>query len=411
MAIKLNVRGRGKFRPMRTYTHSEVQSKLREIITQETSTGVFSNTTKSYVDNVHKATKGNVSVLSLFCGVGGLDLGFELACLDAEFGIDTVTSALNDKDIFSELRKRGSCTHLYANDFFKEALEVYSKRIPCKTIENKDIRKVEAFPLGADIILGGFPCPGFSLGGPRLIDDPRNFLYLHYIRALRQAKPKFFIAENVKGMLTLGNGEVFRQIKQDFESAGYNVYHKLVNAANFGVPQHRHRVFLIGIRHDLEVSVCKDSLFPSETHGGGKLPYRTLNDAIRDLETAPGRFYEGSFSPMYMSRNRKKSWEEPSFTIQASGRQAPLHPSGLPMIKDTSTKDKWQFAQKGRERRLSVKEIARIQTFPDWWFEELDNSHSNSDVDKAYKQIGNAVPVELARCIARPIAQVLLNLK
>lgn len=343
-----------------------------------------------------QGSEGLVKTMSLFCGAGGLDFGFELACLDAEFGEEEVDKALADFNAISELRAAGKVRHLYANDIFKEALGVYSKRMKCELVERKDIRQVTTFPFGADIILGGFPCPGFSLAGPRLIDDPRNALYRHFVRALKQVKPKFFIGENVKGMLTLGGGEVFKQIREDFESAGYEVHHKLVNAIDYGVPQHRHRVFLIGVRRDLAAEV--EGLFPAETHGEGKLKYKTLRDAIGDLEGKQGRFYEGDFSSRYMGRNRKKTWGEPSFTISASGRQAPLHPAGKPMVR---VEDGWAFA--GDERRLSVKEVARIQTFPDWWFDELTDEHSNAEVDKVYKQIGNAVPVQLARSISRPL--------
>lgn len=216
--------------------------------------------------------------------------------------------------------------------------------------------------------------------------------------------------ENVKGMLTLGKGEVFKQILQDFEAAGYKIYHKLLNARDYGVPQIRERVFLVGVREDIDFKYT----FPEPTHGDGDLflkPYVTLKDAIGDLEDNPGDYYTGSFSSIYMSRNRKKRWDEQSFTIQASGRHAPLHPSGLPMKK--VDKDKWIFPD-GEEnhRRLSVKEVARIQTFPDW-FEFSDggneNISKNTRLDKIYKQIGNAVPVQLARAIARPIANWFYN--
>ena len=140
-------------------------------------------------------------------------------------------------------------------------------------------------------------------------------------------------------------------------------------------------------------------------------PYVTLNDAIRDLEKDPGPYFKGSYSSIYLSRNRKKKWDDQSFTIQASGRQAPLHPGGEEMIK--VDKDKWQLVG-GEEfnRRLSVKEIARIQTFPDW-FEFSDggnvNISENGRLDKIYKQIGNAVPVMLAKAIAQPIADFAKN--
>lgn len=135
--------------------------------------------------------------------------------------------------------------------------------------------------------------------------------------------------------------------------------------------------------------------------------FPTLADAIKDLRDKPGPYFKGSFSPMYLSRNRKKNWNEQSFTIQASGRQAPLHPDGPPMEK--VGKDKWVLPG-GEEshRRLSLWEISRIQTFPDW-FEVSDGGNckvsENGRLDKQYKQIGNAVPVLMAKAIADPIAK------
>lgn len=355
----------------------------------------------------YKTNKANV--VSLFSGAGGLDLGVEIAGLDVVIGDKKTNEMLEDKEKFNIIRRKSVFNPVYANDYFAEALESYKMNFPEEVyLQKLDIRKVKEFPK-SDLILGGFPCPGFSEAGPRLIDDERNFLYIQYIRGLIQSKPKFFIAENVKGMLTLGKGEVFKQIKEDFEAAGYKVYHKLVNARDYGVPQLRERVFLIGVRNDIDYKYE----FPTPSHGEDLFtkPYVTLRDAIYDLKDDPGDYFTGSFSPIFMSRNRKKSWDEQSFTIQASGRQAPIHPGGPPMKK--VGKNEWVF-QGGEEnnRRLSVKEIARIQTFPDWFeFSRGENKKisKNGMLNKVYKQIGNAVPVELARAIARPIAEWFYN--
>jgi DNA (cytosine-5)-methyltransferase 1 len=402
MAIKLQERGRGKFKPAPDYSQEEVESVLMKKIQEEMSHIIDKPDTYNLKDLHYKKNKANIT--SLFCGAGGLDLGVELAGIDSVIGREKTNISYKNRQDFDLIREQGVFHHVYSNDIFNEALETYKRNFPNEVFtHNYDIKKVKKFPQG-DIVLGGFPCPGFSEAGPRLIDDPRNFLYIHFIRCLIQVKPKFFIAENVKGMLTLGKGEVFRQIKQDFEAAGYRVYHKLVNSRDFGVPQLRERVFLVGVRDDIDF----EYKFPKPTHGEEPTlqPYVTLRDSIGDLVEDPGEYFTGSYSSIFMSRNRKKKWDEQSFTIQASGRQAPIHPGGSPMEK--VEKNKWIFTD-GEEnnRRLSVKEISRIQTFPDWYeFYVGDNEKIsiNGRLNKAYKQIGNAVPVELARAIAKPIA-------
>lgn len=348
-----------------------------------------------------------INVLSLFSGAGGLDLGVELAGLSIAKGEEISQKSFYCKETFLSNREQGPINIVYTNDIFKEANETYKLNFGEDiTQDNTDIKKVPAFPK-ADIVLGGFPCPGFSAAGPRLIDDDRNFLYIHFVRAVIEAQPFAFVAENVKGILTLGKGEVLRQILEDFKAAGYNLKYKLVNSRDFGVPQLRERVFIIGIREDVDIEYD----FPESTHGKNKKPYLTLKDAIGDLVKEPGEYYEGSYSSMYMSRNRKKTWEEQSYTIQASGRQAPQHPGGLEMKK--IGKDQWQF-QGYENRRLSVKEVARIQTFPDWFiFSKGDtkNTTQNNQVNKQYQQIGNAVPVKLAKQIIQPLLSEIFKFK
>jgi DNA (cytosine-5)-methyltransferase 1 len=395
--IKIDQRGRGKFRPAPNLSSEEIRQFLIERILEEKQTEAVID-----LEGEVQPRDDKFNVVSLFCGAGGLDLGFELAGLQAAIGEKQALEAFKNKAAYNELREQSVFHTIFANDFFKEALDTYTLNNPDHIkVLNGDIRKVKKFPR-ANLVLGGFPCPGFSGAGPRLIDDKRNFLYLQFIRCLTQSEPEIFVAENVKGMLTLGNGEVFRQIVEDFSSVGYTVYPNLVNARNYGVPQLRERVFLVGVKNS--VRDFKYEL-PEPSHGSGKQDYMTLEDAIGDLRECFGDYYKGSFSSMYMSRNRKKNWDEQSFTIQASGRQAPLHPGGEPM-RFIET-DKWEFTEPIEEnRRLSVTEARRIQTFPDWYeFTPLYADLKNSHIDKKYKQIGNAVPVMLARAIALPIAK------
>lgn len=396
-----NIRGRGKFKPAPNLSTEEVKNILMEKIEEEISLIIDSNEDDELLKDL-SSKNDKFNLVGLFSGCGGLDLGFELAGLSAVIGEERALSSFKNKQEYDSLRAQSVFRTIYTNDMFKEANETYKRNFPNHVIQHqKDIRKVANFPM-CNVMIGGFPCPGFSEAGPRLIDDERNFLYIHYIRALIQTQPEFFVAENVKGMMTLGKGEVVKQIVEDFASAGYKIKYKLVNSRDYGVPQLRERVFLVGVRQDIDF----EYEFPVETHGIGEglKPYVTLRDAIGDLEQDPGPYFKGSYSTIYMSRNRKKSWEDQSFTIQASGRQAPLHPGGEPMRK--LGPNAWEFV--GEEnRRLSIKEISRIQTFPDWFEYSYGNAKSkneNSFLDKGYKQIGNAVPVLLAKAIAQPIA-------
>ena len=403
MAVILEERGRGKFKPAPDYDVDEVKALLNQKIEEERM--AFADCSEQIEFDQLKYDTNKWNLLSLFSGCGGLDLGFELAGLKAVMGETVMEKAFADKEVFDANIENNVFNTIYVNDIFDEARETYAQNAGRYIYMDKsDIRKIKEFPK-ADIVLGGFPCPGFSEAGPRLVDDKRNFLYLHFIRCLMQSKPKIFVAENVKGMMTLGKGEVFKQIVQDFSAAGYTIYHKLLNSAEYGVPQVRERVILVGVRNDLYYQY----VHPEPTHGYGVENLKevvTLRDPIGDLENDPGDYFTGSYSTIFMSRNRKKNWSQPSFTIQASGRQAPIHPGGEPMVK--IGKDQYAFSD-GEEnnRRLSVKEIARIQTFPDWYefSRGSSNRNENAKLDLVYKQIGNAVPVRLALAVAEPIAE------
>lgn len=391
--------GRGKYKPASNLSKEDIKLILMNKIEEEKSLIIDNDTDEELLRNIdYKGDQFNI--VGLFSGCGGLDLGFELAGLAAVIGEERALEAFRDKKAYHSIRNQSVFHTVYTNDIFTEANWTYKENFPDHVVQHqKDIRKVANFPL-CNIMLGGFPCPGFSEAGPRLLDDKRNYLYIHYIRALMQSQPEFFVAENVKGMMTLGNGEVFKQIVEDFAAAGYRVKAKLLNARNYGVPQIRERVVMVGVREDLNF----EYEFPEPTHGmgDGLTPFVTLRDAIGDLESNPGPYFTGSYSTIYLSRNRKKSWDEQSFTIQASGRQAPLHPGGEPMRK--LGKDLWELVGE-QNRRLSVKEISRIQTFPDWYEFRTGNTGSESSrLDKVYKQIGNAVPVLLAKAVAQPIA-------
>ena len=403
MAVILEERWRGKFKPAPDCNVGEIRELLNKKIEEERN--AFENCSEEIALDKLEYASDKWNLLSLFSGCGGLDLGFELAGLKAVMGEKVMEEAFRDKSVFQKNINNNVFNTIFVNDIFTEARETYAGNAGKYIYMDKsDIRKIKQFPK-ADIVLGGFPCPGFSEAGPRLLDDKRNFLYLHFIRCLMQSKPKLFVAENVKGMTTLGKGEVFKQSVEDFAAAGYTIYHKLLSSEEYGVPQIRKRVILVGVRNDIDF----EYQYPEPAYGDEKKGLKKIVDlrtAIGDLEDNPGEYFTGSYSSMFMSRNRKKSWSEPSFTIQASGRQAPIHPGGEPMVK--VGKDKYIFTD-GEEnnRRLSVKEIARIQTFPDWYefSRGTSNRNENAKLDLVYKQIGNAVPVKLALAVAEPIAE------
>ena len=207
-------------------------------------------------------------------------------------------------------------------------------------------------------------------------------LYKEYVRILKAKMPLAFVGENVKGLLTMGDGKIAEAIFAAFHECGYKVKCKLLNAADYGVPQDRERVIIVGIREDLQR--CEFE-FPKPD-----VRRVSLRDAIGDMPRAKTcEVCDAPFSPRYMSRNRKRGWDDVSFTIPAMAKQVTLHPSSPDMIK--LGKDDWMFG-KGRTRRLSWREAAAIQTFP----KDLEFA---GDLTSKYKQIGNAVPVKLAERI------------
>lgn len=303
------------------------------------------------------------TVVSLFSGAGGLDLGFENA------GFKTI----------------------WANDFDADACETHrswsNAEVVCGDIKQLDLASIPQ----SDVILGGFPCQGFSLSGPRKIDDSRNSLYKHFVKLVKQNQPLLFVGENVKGLLTMGDGAIIEAIVNEFADCGYDLYYQLVNAKNYGVPQDRERIIITGFRKDLNIN---DFALPTSS---GET--RTLSEALTQLpESTPEDICWAPYSSRYMSRNRKRDWDQVSYTIPAMAKQVPLYP-GSPDMKKVSS-DKWVFGENGETRRLSWREAAAIQTFP-------ASLEFTGDLTSKYKQIGNAVPVKLAEFVAHHIRRVL----
>ena len=331
-----------------------------------------------------------MKIVSFFAGAGGLDLGFQKAGFDV----------------------------IWANEYDKEIWETYEKNHKNTVLDKRSIVDIPSSEVpDCDGIIGGPPCQSWSeAGSKRGITDKRGQLFFEFIRILADKKPKFFLAENVSGMLLPTHKDALANIKQMFTDIGYELSFQLLNVSDFGVPQDRKRVFFIGYRNDLGLKFQ----FPKPTTLENKI---TLEQAISDLQNSvlPAKegnytngndckvsnneYMIGGFSSMFMSRNRVRSWDEVSFTIQAGGRHAPIHPQAPKM--NFIEQNVREFV-KGKEhlyRRLSVRECARIQTFPDNFI-----FHYKSVV-AGYKMIGNAVPVRMAKVLGENIFKDFANIK
>lgn len=369
---------------------------------------------------------------------------------------------------------------IWANDFFKDAVETYRLNIGNHIIYG-DITKIKSseIPNDADVIIGGFPCQGFSVANKnRHENDQRNFLYKEMLRVIRDKKPKMFVAENVKGILSLSNGKIFELIKSDFEDLGYHVEASLLNAAEYGVPQARERVIIIGSR------ISKSVAFPKKTHYLNNIPNRNLLPAITteeaigwlsEINTADlpirregltiynhiasdnvkDKFWGRKYSvDQHVICDYLKYWRSKSgwstkkidehfgyrhtaghwFRKDNNSGSIPKPSDWLELKKILKFDDKFDevvttFVEKeikfeqslritnwdrpsdtitatspeihiNKWRRLSVRECAILQTFPDDFI-------FTGNLGKMYTQIGNAVPVKLAEKIASCILKEL----
>lgn len=346
-----------------------------------------------------RGKKNKITAISLFAGCGGMELGAKRA------GVDII----------------------YSNELVPIFCSTLRKNFKKTEIVEGDIKNIKSFPK-ADLVFGGYPCQSFSMGGKRNPDkDHRTQLYKEFGRVLEEVQPKYFIAENVSGLKSLGQGSFLNQQLDLFSKAGkygYEITHRVINAHDYGVPQSRKRILLVGIRKDLG----KKFEFPEPTHGiptkknPNLLPYASHGDALLGLPLWPkGEFYErpdweGTFSWYFMSRNRKAKWDGPAFTVVANWRHVTLHPAS-PVMKmvwsnlSDGFKQKWEFSDEyehiknnpdrpvlEKPRRLSWREAARIQTFPDDYI--FDGS-----VEEKFTQIGNAVPPMLFEFFVRKLLE------
>lgn len=309
-------------------------------------------------------------VVSLFSGCGGSDAGVIAA------GFEVVM----------------------ANDLLPYARDVYLANHPATDYKVADISTIQSFP-DAELLVGCYPCQGFSQGGLRDPSRKINTLYLEFARALSAIKPKAFIVENVSGMVRKNFSHLLEDQFKVFREAGYRVKADVLNAVDFGVAQQRKRIFIVGLRDDLGLEYD----FPKPTHGcGNKHPALTIHDAISDLPEWPeGEFYARDFHWYYLSRNRRQDWNQASKTIVANPRHMPLHPMSPPLRK--LEHNVWRFETDERARRFSYREAARLQgfsknlTFPDT---------ERGSLDMRYKVVGNAVPPPLFEAVARALPDI-----
>ncbi|CAN5577416.1 DNA cytosine methyltransferase [soil metagenome] len=302
-----------------------------------------------------------MQIVSLFSGAGGLDLG---------------------------LIKAGHQI-IWANDIDLDSCETYKLNIG-KHIICKDISAVELSEIpNSDVIVGGFPCQGFSLANMlRAADDDRNKLYKQLYRVIKGKKPKYFIAENVRGILSLDNGNIIKQIVIDFAKAGYRVKYKSFNTADFGVPQTRIRVIIIGTRKDLPEH--KDFQFPEPTHS--KMNWVSIGEALNkipepeetDSEIKNHIYSKYKVTNRNFTGHRKTDPDKPSPTILARGNGK----GGVCAIQHPKN-----------HRRMSVRESALIQTFP-------MNFEFVGSMGSMYRQVGNAVPVLFGQHLGNKLKEI-----
>ncbi|MDR3364758.1 MAG: DNA cytosine methyltransferase [Clostridiales Family XIII bacterium] len=298
-----------------------------------------------------------MKIVSLFSGAGGLDLGFVNAGHEV----------------------------IWANDCYSDAVDTYMRNIGGHII-NEDIAEVASENIPeCDIVIGGFPCQGFSVANMnRHALDARNELYKQLIRVIVDKRPKFFLAENVKGIMSLEKGAVFQMIMDDFKSLGYSVKHKLLNSADYGVPQKRERVFIVGVRKDVDFGFS----FPCASHSknGGALPWVSVEEAFREIPNPdlPNEIPNHEYSKYKLTFNgylghRAIDPKGPAPTVTARGDDK----GGVVVLPHPNNK-----------RRMTCRELAAIQSFP------LDYVFSGNR-SSVYRQIANAVPPLLAYAVAK----------
>lgn len=326
-------------------------------------------------------------IIDLFCGCGGLSKGFEMAGFEP----------------------------ILAIDFWKDAIETYNynnrnKIGICEDVAKLDDKFLENLNKNNDIcgIIGGPPCQGYSTVGKRDINDDRNYLYLQYYRIVEKIKPEFFVLENVKGLLTLNNGKFKEDIINRFSKLGYDVKHKLLNAADYGVPQNRNRVFFVGIKNKKFVfpEINQNKITTSEAISDlidkeNEYTTQPINDYQRTMRKNSNKLYNNEFTEhtkqttniINMIPDGGKISDIPAeyWNVRKYNKAFQrMNSNAQSNTIDTGHRNYFHYA---KNRIPTVRESARIQSFSDD-FVFLGSKTSQ------YKQVGNAVPPLLAFAIA-----------
>lgn len=312
------------------------------------------------------------NVVSLFTGCGGSDLGV----------------IENNHNI------------IFANDILPYARDVYLANHPHTDYQLKNISEINNFP-EAELLVGCYPCQGFSQGGVRDPSRKINTLYYEFARALKQVKPRAFVVENVNGMLRSNYKHLLDDQIKVFTERGYTVKAQVLLASDYGVAQDRKRIFIVGIRNDL--SPIYKYEFPKPTHGEGcEYSKVTIKEALKWMRKWPtSGYYDREFHWYYMSRNRRCEWNGQAKTIVANPRHMPLHPCSPKMIKHAH--NDWRFESDQPARRFTYKEAARLQGFDNLDFPE----NEYSSLEMKYTVVGNAVPPQMFKNVVSQLSSLL----
>jgi DNA (cytosine-5)-methyltransferase 1 len=333
---------------------------------------------KNWIHKGENEISNKIKILSLFSGSGGLDLGF-LAT--------------------------GKFEIIFANDFNKQACDTYKHNIGDHIVHN-DIGNLNNLT-NADLIIGGPPCQGFSTANPkRSFDDPRNQLFKEYARIIGEVKPKMFLMENVSGMVTMQKGEVFKLIKKELSAFGYTLYDKLLNAKDYGVPQSRRRMIVIGVRNDIK----NQFVFPKTTNSEGN--YATVGEALFDNPVDPnninhiiGKITELNLKRIkYIPEGGSMKHCPPELQNNSDLNRSMRRLSRTKVSHTIVHNNCDHYYHPTENRRITIREMARIQGYSDEYIFLGSKSEQS-------RQIGNSVPVGLGKAVAKEIYKFLNNIK